>query len=93
MQRAKRVTTEISAPEQDIRERPENLLTKDDIPVIVKAALDSMLLSQATFTTAMRTNSIGLGTDETPTEQARGSESIRENRAQHHGLGKLYPLV
>ena len=61
--------------------------------MIVKAVLDSMPPSQTTPITATRTDSTGIGTGETPTEQARGSESIRENRAQHHELGKLYPLV
>ena len=87
MQRTKRVTTEVSAPVQDIREWPENLLTKDDIPMVVKAVLDSIPPSQATSTTATRIDSTGQGTGETPTERARaGSESIRENRAQHQEL-------
>ena len=60
--------------------------------MIVKAVLDSMPPSQPTSTTATRTDSTGLGTGATPTEQARGSESIQENRAQHHELGKLHLL-
>ena len=61
--------------------------------MIVKAVLDSMPTSQPTSTTATRTDPTGgLGTGATPTEQARGSESIQENRAQHHELGKLHLL-
>ena len=60
--------------------------------MIVKAVLDSMPPSQPTSTTTTRTDSTGLGTGATPTKQARGSESIQENRAQHHELGKLHLL-
>ena len=90
-QRTGRVATEVSAPPQDTRELLRNLLTRDDIPMIVKVVMDS-LLSQATSTTTTRTNSTGLGT-ETPAERARSSESTMENRLQHHDLGKLciYP--
>ena len=86
-QSTRRVATEVSVPIQDTHELPQNLLTKDNIPMIVKAVVDS-LPSQATT----RTNSTGLGT-ETSAERAGSSQSTTENRAQHHELGKLriYP--
>ena len=37
-----RITTEESSSAHDRRERPSDLLTRDDIPSIVKAVLDSL---------------------------------------------------
>ena len=36
------VTTEVSSSDHDHHERPSDLLTRDDIPSIVKAVLDSL---------------------------------------------------